>query len=336
MNISVGWIKQRAFGIEAGAATFAQLGFHEGAPATLERLQHIAGRFVHGYNTSLRISDLAALARELDQVELDFRGFAYEGAAMGLTLLDRMAPWRKSALSAFIHGPGQAYAHVAYIGAGWAFARLRRRNLDPFIARTDPLLAWLAVDGYGFHEGFFRAQRYIRKRVPPLHLSGYARRAFDQGLGRSMWFINCAEPARIATMIAGFAPQRHADLWSGVGLACAYAGGIDRETVAAVRAAGAAYLPQMAQGACFAAKARQVGGNVYPHTDLACEMLCGLSAVEAAGVLDTELTGVTGVNDPPAADREPAYERWRQRVQARFANVQPAAAAGERRAAALS
>ena len=55
----------------------------------------------------------------------------------------------------FLAGPGAAHTYMVHVGAGWALAQLRRR-VDRALARLDPLLGWLAVDGYGFHQGYFR------------------------------------------------------------------------------------------------------------------------------------------------------------------------------------
>ena len=45
-------------------------------------------------------------------------------------------------------------------------APARRRPEERFLARLeDPILRWLALDGYGFHEGIFRRGRYIEGRA---------------------------------------------------------------------------------------------------------------------------------------------------------------------------
>ena len=49
---------------------------------------------------------------------------------------------------------------MMHVGLGWALARLRR-SVTPYLAQLDPLLGWLAVDGYGFHEGYFDWPRYV-------------------------------------------------------------------------------------------------------------------------------------------------------------------------------
>lgn len=268
--------------------------------------------FVRGYNMSLVEDDLRTLAGELDLVDPEFRGFAFEGAAMGLTLLDYLSIGNRGRFQSFLDGPGQAHPYMLHVGAGWALARLPL-NVSRLLSRLDPLLGWLALDGYGFHEGYFRWKRSFEKRAVPGGISGYAVRAFDQGLGRSLWFVCCADLGRIAAGISGFPSDRRGDLWSGIGLACAYAGGANRRALSKLRDAAGPYTAQVAQGAAFAAKARQRAANPAMHTELACEILCGMSAEEAATVTDLAIENIS------ATATEPVYEMWRQRIQTRFA-----------------
>ena len=127
-----------------------------------------------------------------------------------------------------------------------------------------------------------------------------------------MWFVMGADADRIAETIAAFTEPRRADIWSGAGLASVYAGGVGREGLEALRKAAGPYLPQAAQGAAFAAKARQRAGNIVPHTELACRVWCEMSADEAAAVTDQALEGLR------FDGAEPAFEEWRRRVQARM------------------
>jgi hypothetical protein len=290
-------------------------------------LEHAARTFVHGYHRALQETDPDALEVRLGDVEAELRGFAFEGAAMALALLDMVTPWKRDRVQAFLAGAGSRHIYMVHVGVGWALARLhkpikrriragqaRRPNgRMARLAKFDPLLGHLIMDGYGFHEGFFDWRRYVQRQEVPDQLEGYDRRMFDQGLGRSVWFVDGADAERIPRTVAAFAPRRRADLWSGVGLACAYAGGVDRSSIEALREAAGSNLPQMGLGAAFAAKARQRAGNAAPHTELACEILCGMSAGEAAELTDATLQGLTD------GGSKSAYERWRQRVEARLA-----------------
>ena len=72
----------------------------------------------------------------------------------------------------------------------------------------------------------------------------------------------------------------------GIGLACAYAGGVDAESVRHLRTQARDYVGHVAQGAAFAAKARSRAGNPADHTDLACRIIGGVTAKEAAAITD--------------------------------------------------
>lgn len=235
---------------------------------------------------------------------------------MGLALLDSLWPWGPRRLAPFLAGPAAEHVYMVYVGLGWALAVLHRRLARP-LARLDPLLGWLAVDGYGFYHGYFHWPRAIRAQARPRHLTGYACRVFDQGLGRSLWFVEGMDIAHIGTTIASFPMARHADLWSGVGLACAYAGGVERAALEALHDVAGPYHAPLAQGVVFAAKTRQRAGNLVPHTELACTVLCAMSATSAGHLTDVAL------HDLPADGVVPAYERWRQRIQAHFGAEMP-------------
>lgn len=304
-------LRKLIFGISLEEASFARRGFRAGDAGARQRLEQIGRTFLHGYHAALEENEPERLAQRLNAVELEWRGFAFEGAAMGLSLLDHLTPWRRSRLRAFLNGPGSTHAYMVHVGVGWTLARLRRQ-VEPTLARLDPVLRWLAVDGYGFHEGYFHWPHVVEGQMIPHRLTSYARRVFDQGLGRSLWFVDGADVKRIPTTIAAFPPSRQADLWSGIGLACAYAGGVEGCALQALRAAAGAHRPQLAQGAAFAAKARQRAGNPAAHTQLACEIICGVPADVAARITDTALENL------PADGPEPTYEVWRRRIQNQF------------------
>lgn len=301
------------FSIPPDEVTFARRGFQNGEARARRQLEQVGRFFLRGYHAALEDNNPDGLALRLNDVEPEFRGFAFEGAAMGLSLLDLLTPWRKNRWRAFAEGSGASHVYMAHIGVGWALAKLHCR-VGRALARLDPLLGWLAVDGYGFQAGFFHWPRYVRKQARPRRLSGYALRAFDQGLGRSLWFVDGADVGRIGLTIAGFSGHRRGDLWSGVGLACAYAGGFERSTLEKLRVAAGSHIGQVAQGAAFAAKARHRAGNLVPHTEVACEVLCGMSAREASEITDIALAGLAD------AGPQPAYEMWRRKIQLRFAN----------------
>lgn len=308
-----GRMRRRAFRISPDEVSFERRGFWNGHAAARERLEHVGATFLVGYHAAIEQNGPGATASHLETVDLELRGFAYEGAAMGFALMDYVLPWKKNRLRTFLDGPASAHAYMVHVGVGWAVARLRR-PIEPVIQSLDPLVRWLVVDGYGFCAGYFDWRKHVAERVIPKGVYGYARRAFDQGLGRCLWFVDCADADRIAATITGFDSSRQSDLWSGVGLAATYAGGVDRQTLERLRAGSGEYRPELAQGAVFAAKARQRAGNPTEHTDLACQVFCETSADVAAGVADDAME--TSATD----GTQPVYELWRHRIRSRFAD----------------
>lgn len=304
----LGRARKVLFGIPSEQAVFSRPGF---TPEAWDRFQPVAHGLVEGYHATLEDSRFEVLVPRLNAVPPELQGFAYEGAGMALAALDWIAPW-KNRLNEFVAGPGAPHIYPIYVGVGLALARLRRRP-ERYLSRLEPVLSWVIVDGYGFHEGFFAYQRTIERQIVPKHLSPYARQLFDQGLGRAIWFSSGALIDRVAATIATFPPARQAELWSGVGLACAYGGGAGRADLETLRSIAGPYRLQLARGAAVAAKGRQQAGNPAAHTELACEIFCGTTSEQAAYITDVARS------DLPNGSAEPAYEIWRRRTQAQFA-----------------
>ena len=308
----LGQARKRVLGLSTTEASFAKRGFLTGEEKARQHLEQIGITFLSGYHAALEETGFVSLAHRLAAVETDLQGFAFEGAAMGLTLLDCFTPWRKDRWRTFTGGLAAHHIYMMHVGLGWALARLRR-SVTPYLTRLDPLLGWLAVDGYGFHEGYFGWPQYIERQTLPSRLHGYERRVFDQGLGRSLWFVKGANVAAVVSEINSFPFARRDDLWSGVGLACAYAGGCGRSAIDWLRVAAHAHLPAFAQGVAFAAKTRQRAANLIPHTETACRVICGQSAQELAAITDAALENLPGEGELPA------YEEWRRRIQHKLA-----------------
>lgn len=305
-------LRRRMFGLPKKAVDFQQRGFRGTSAFVRNHLENVGRAFLAGYHLALECDSQEDLKSKLTAVELERRGFAFEGAAMGLALLDFLTPWRRDRTGKFLRGAGDAHAYMIHVGVGWVWARapfgFRRAQ-----KKLDPLLGWLAFDGWGFHEGFFHWPKYIAGQPAPKKLSGYERRVFDQGLGRSFWFVNGGNIELIAQTISNFSVERQSDLWSGIGLAATYAGIISETSLAELREKAGSFQPQLAQGAAFAAKARQRAGNLTNYTSLTTKILCGLSADAAARITDAALENL------PADADVPAYEIWRRRIQNHFA-----------------
>lgn len=302
-------LRKHLFGISFEEVTFARRGFNDSSAR--ERLEHIGRSFLHGYHAALCDDDPEVLAANLEEVDRESWGFAYEGAAMGLTLLDHLSLRKRRRLLTFLNGAGARHTYMVHVGVGWAIARIPwlRSNFHNAVADLDPLLRWLAADGNGFSDFYFKFPYFIRRPERFNELRGYVRHAYAQGVGRSLWFIGGANADRVFHLISLLPSSLYGDLWSGAGLACAMAGGADRAEIERLRSLSGNFRAAVAQGAAFAAKTRQQANNPTEHTELACQILCELDAAAAAQLTDATRRCL------PDDGKVPAYEIWRQRIQ---------------------
>lgn len=249
------------------------------------------------------------------------RGFAYEGAGMGLAVLDGLPFGRSDNLRRFLETPrADAYRYLIYVGIGWAMARIPRFRW-PKPRNLDPVLVPLVLDGYGFHQAYFHTARYVEGQYrnpnfpwPGGQYGAYANNAIDQGIGRAMWFIGGTDPERVANLIDAFPASRRGDLYSGTGLAATYAGGVDEQELRTLAQRAGEHGGDVAQGCAFAANARVRAGIVPAHTALATQVFCGTTP-EVAARIAHELRPDQGEGD------KPAYEVWRQRLANEFVSL---------------
>jgi hypothetical protein len=76
--------------------------------------------------------------------------------------------------------------------------------------------------------------------------------------------------------------------------------------------AAGAYWSELALGVVFAAKARTFAGYVPAHTEVAADVIVGLTGEDAARIADQSevVPPSPGVSEGPV----PQYEVWRQRI----------------------
>jgi hypothetical protein len=308
-------LRRRLLTPDVAETSLDKRGFHKKSPAAGERLETVGKTFLDGYAAAVEARTPAEAEGRLEQLPDWLRGFAYEGAGMGLAVLDGLPFGRSDNVRRFLQRPlADAYRYLVYVGIGWAMARLPRFRW-PKPATLDPVLVPLVLDGYGFHQAYFHTARYVDGRYQDPNFpwpggphGGYANNAIDQGIGRAMWFIGGTDPERVADLIDAFPVARRGDLYSGVGLAATYAGGVDERELRTLCRRVGDYQGNLAQGCAFAADARVRAGIVPPHTALATQVLCGTTPADAARIT-SELRPVH-----PAEGELPAYELWRQRL----------------------
>lgn len=311
-----GKLRCRIFMPDQSEVTFERRGFAAPDAVRQSNLEKVGIKFLEGFRYGMEGRTLVDIESSLEGIEPAFRGFSYEGCTMALAVRDGLLPFGRHWVRDLLASRGAAHIYMAYIGVGWAMARLPRPRWRA-IAPRDPLLRWLALDGYGFHQAYFRTDRYVYRQhqasIPGWEPASYVGRAVDQGIGRALWFVNGSDVERVASGIEAFPPLRRGDLWSGAALASVYAGGADAGELADMAKLAGQYRSHAAQGAAFAGKARLLAGLVTPGTELGVKVYCDMSVAQAAAITDETRFGL-----PAEDDEVPAYEVWRERIRKRF------------------
>ena len=306
------------------ATSFATRGFP--IDTSGRRVLEETARYVTmGFEIAIEQRSVEAVGERLELLESQFRGLGYEGAGMALAIRDALSPRPGTRrLDDFygVGGPGAHQIFMGYIGIGFALSYLphmlwRRAFPDQSRLPESPAVKWMILDGFGFHEAYFKTDKWVHQQYQPPSLPwpgphDYVLRVVDQGIGRAMWFVNGGDVDRLTAMIRDFAPHRASDLWSGAALAATYAGGVGEEELISFAKNSWEYRAEVAQGAVFAIKQRVLSELCTPHTELASQIFCGRSAEAAA-----DLTEPARANLPEGSST-PAYEIFRQRIQSHF------------------
>lgn len=348
MPSTMGRLRRRLLTPSVSQTLLHTRGFHDKTPEATQLLETIGGRFLQGYGHAMAARTTTEAEAHLEAIPERFRGFAYEGAGMAYAVLDAIPGGGKGGVERLLAGRGGAHVYMVYVGIGWSMGRLPRRwwaDVDVL----DPLLRWLVLDGYGFHQAYFHTDRYVRQKYRDEHVAWpahdfpqYTGRAIDQGIGRALWFVCGTDPGVVAATIEDFPRERHSDLYSGAGLAATYAGGCDEEELAALWKHAGPHQGALAQGSAFAAETRVRAGLMVPHTGVATRVLCGMEPEDAArltqdlrpptttaapgttGPAGTGPAGTASVGTGPGGTGSvgvgsvPAYEEWRRSIAERI------------------
>ncbi|MEU0570931.1 DUF1702 family protein [Nonomuraea sp. NPDC005983] len=280
--------------------------FRQGAARHV--LEDAEKNYVFGFN--------AVLSRDvprIDDISLEQRGFAYEGAAAACAALDLLTLGRGRRLRALLDGPALHFQQAAHLGAGRGHALLRVRPLRG-VKGGHPLLRWLAMDGFGFQLGLTQTDRLVGERsLPDLPTRAHCA-LFDQGLGRLLWYHDCASPDDLAITLAGYPASRRGDLWIGLGFAATYVGGAGPDGLwrLAEHAGADGFRPHLAQGCAFAAASMTLGERLPDHVELAVPILAGTAAEDAGAWVAGALSVLD--SDPYTHDEFLAWQAHTRRA----------------------
>jgi enediyne biosynthesis protein E3 len=278
----------------------------------LLRIERIKSVFLDTQMFYSMHDNMDALIGYLENTETEFRSIAYESASMAIALKELKNNEGLNTWLYYKNGPALAHKAQVHVGLGWAIAKL---NL-PFllvVKKIDALLYHRVADGCGYYDGSFRHKQTIMNRQLPGYLPESAMSMYDQGVGRSLWYTSNADINKICSKIKSFPAVRQANLWRGIGIAVAYVGGCDDDTLKTLLQYAATNRIQLAYGAALASRSRIESNTMTTDTDRCSRLWFTLTASEANIVSLDPANHVTNGN-------EEVYFNWIKQVEEGLAN----------------
>jgi hypothetical protein len=257
-------------------------------------------------------------ARRIFSSQQAWRGVLCEGAAMSFMTCDLLTRSNKRRFSSFATGPAGMYKAMLYAGSGMAIARLRQ-PLVPAAVLSDRQTIWPVINGYAFYHGFFNWPVLIEKQLlddwmfqglPP-ELNEPVRHVFDQGLGRSIWFLARADQDSAERLVSSFSADRKPRLWSGIGLAATYTGS-DSGCLLNLASASGQYIGEFATGLALAARIQLASEDRLPQLEAACQAIWHRPAASVLAVTEAAFSAASG------SPGELAYINWQNLIAERF------------------
>jgi hypothetical protein len=272
----------------------------------LQRIERIRSIFLNTQLFYAKQNDMEVLLQYLKNTEPVFRSIAYESASMAIAIKELENNQELNTWLFFSKGPALPHRAQVYVGLGWAIAKLNL-SFSSVVEKIETRLYYRVADGCGYYDGSFRQRQAVINQQLPVYLPEIAMPAYDQGVGRSLWYTSNADINKIRSKVDSFSASRHAGLWRGIGIAVAYVGGCDENTLKTLLEYAATNRIQLACGAALATRSRIEANTVTTDTDR-CSRLW------------YELTTNKASLDPAAIENEEVYFNWITQVEEGLAN----------------
>lgn len=243
------------------------------------KIENIFAIFQVAQENASTIEDVNELIKKLEEAPIEFSSVAYEGAAMEWAMRDFSEGDKIDRWKALLE-KSKKHACQIYIGMGWAIAKEKRHQLT-FLETLNRNMQFRIWDGCGYYDGIFRQRHVIKGQSRFDYIEEKNFQAYDEGLGRSLWYLSKGDVNKATEMVQSFSAERHSDLWRGIGIACSYVGGFEEQTLNALQSATGEHKTQLGIGAAMVAKSRIEAECHTDEIELACSILNQLTAEEA-------------------------------------------------------
>ncbi|MBL4594812.1 MAG: DUF1702 family protein [Flavobacteriales bacterium] len=269
-----------------------------------DKMTLIQSIFIDSKEKGLSITNHSELNKALLSNDGEFISIAYEAASMGIAINsiknnNSLVIWNE-----FYQNYGLKHAVQIHVGLGWALSELNL-DLNSYSNDFEPLLKYRVIDGFAYYDGKFKRRQAVRMQQIPENLDDLSIRAYNQGLGRSFWYIAQAEVEKLVRMINIFPEERHYDMWRGVGVAVAYVGGADSIILEELIQAASKHITAFKCGIAIATHTKEKANATSDTTQKICDVVFSLKTKDIYGKL-TQL------------EKENTYFNWIKNIEAQL------------------
>ncbi len=258
----------------------------------MDKMALIQSIFIDSKEKALSITDFDELNNLLLNNDAAFISIAYEAASMGIAIKSIQNNNTLDIWSNFYQKHGLKHATQVHVGLGWALSEL---NLDvsDYLDNLEPMLKYRIIDGFAYYDGKFKRRQAVRMQQIPENLDDLSIRAYNQGLGRSFWYLAQGEPEKLIRFFEIFPETRHFDMWRGIGVAVAYVGGIETTVLEKLIQNSGKHINAFKSGIAIGSQTKEKADAVSIDTENICQFILGLSTTEVdekLNLLEKELS----------------------------------------------
>ena len=252
-----------------------------------ERVSEVLRLVMAGYRSAMELSidEFKSQISVLSPIE---QNVVFEGAYVALASLD-LKESGKLLRSAELFASAQTRVPPFLQGIGGALAHLQI-PITIYPKESTEIWGWLALSGYGYFQGYFNWFPTLQNQAIPPGISGLALRAYDQGVGSSIWFVGASNPDLIAHFIREFPEHRQADLWNGVGIAIGVWGLDDTRDLKRILNKAKTFRHHLQSGVAFGVWARHDSKAIDDYTNGASSAICDATPAEIVEIVTGSLT----------------------------------------------
>ena len=252
---------------------------------TKKNMALIQSIFLDAKNKALTISNIEELNKILQKTISEFLSVSYEGASMGIAINNLEENHTLNKWQNFYQKYGKNHAAQVHIGLGWAINELNL-DLNYYMNNLEPMFKFRVIDGYAYYDGIFRRRRSVRMKQIPENLESLSLRAYDQGLGRSFWYIAQGEVDKLIRIISNFPKERQFDMWRGIGIAIAYVGGVENAELIELNDISGNCSKAFKCGIALVTQSREEAKTSSIYTETICNTLLNLNTSEVKEKLE--------------------------------------------------